>query len=462
MGKKLKNIIIFIIITIVLGIIIWFIYANFTTAPYIKNIEISDSINFKDQVIFNVQVDNYFYKLNKDTWCYITTKNEKPDKNDSEWLIASNGYCSFTVPNGDYKIYVKDKYGNINDIDSQKVEINKVIDIKTNKSNFYLYKGGSEVLTYELVTLGDFEEKVTLSSNNDNIASIDENGKIIGNNYGEAVITLTSESGTSSKVNVYVSSFITKPEINFNKPYVQCKQFTNEENDLIDQILFDRVNTAGYGTRAGVIAAARFLALEFSYRIHYFSENGRLKNYSPYKHVDGEGRYYHRGLYLSEGKYSSLEQGAILAGPATWGCSIPMYVNLPQYTYGNSYPNGLDCSGFVTWALLNGGIDVGDLGAGENANQYDLDDLGTKVTITSELLNSDKVKVGDLIGNNGHMAIIAGIDDNNYYIAESLNTTAGVVITTMAKSNLPNSTLYQHIILMDSVYKDEGNYQNMW
>ena len=64
MRKKLKNIIIFIIITIVLGIIIWFIYANFTTAPYIKNIEISDSINFKDQVIFNVQVDNYFYKLN--------------------------------------------------------------------------------------------------------------------------------------------------------------------------------------------------------------------------------------------------------------------------------------------------------------------------------------------------------------------------------------------------------------
>ena len=88
--------------------------------------------------------------------------------------------------------------------------------------------------------------------------------------------------------------------------------------------------------------------------------------------------------------------------------------------------------------------------------------MRTKVKITKDLLNSGKVKVGDLIGNNGHMAIIAGIDDNNYYIAESLNTTAGVVITTMAKSKLPSSYLYQHIILMDEVYKEEGNYTNMW
>lgn len=462
MNKKVKYIVSFIICFIILGCLVLFIYGNLKVAPYIKNIEISESIRFKDQVIFNVEVDNYFYKLNKDTWCYLSMDKDIPSVNDKNWLKANNGYCSFTVPSGNYKVYVKDKYGNMNDIDSQKVEINKVLEIKAKKNNIYLYKGGSEKINYDLVKLDNADESIIWTSKDDNIASVSESGIVTGNNYGVTEINLTSKSGTSTKVNVYVSSFITKPVINFDKPYIQCKQFTNEEAKLIDQILFDRVDTAGYGTRAGVIAAARFLALEFSYHIHYFSENGRLKNYPPYKHVDGEGRYYHRGLYLSEENYASLEKGSSLAGPAMWGCSIPMYVNLPQYKYGNSYPNGLDCSGFVTWALLNGGIDVGDLGAGENANQYDLDDLGTKVKITKDLLNSNRVKVGDLIGNNGHMAIIAGIDDNNYYIAESLNTTAGVVITTMAKSKLPSSTLYRHIILMDSVYKNDGNYSNMW
>lgn len=462
MNKKVKHIIVVIIVILILLLIGLFIYANLKTAPYIKNIEINESINFENQVIFNVEVDNYFYKLNKETWCYLTSEDKVPDINDSEWLKASNGYCSFTVPSGDYKIFVKDKYGNINDIDKQKVEINKVLEIKPNKKTIYLYKGGNEKISYELVKLGSVEDDITWTSANDKIASVSSEGVITGNDYGATEITLTSQTGTTTKINVFVSSFITKPKINFDKPYVKCKQFTKEEADLINEILFDRVESAGYGTRAGVIAAARFLALEFSYRVHYFSENGRLKNYPPYKHVDGEGRYYHKGLYLSEDDYSLLEEGAILAGPAMWGCEIPMYVNLPQYKYGQKYPNGLDCSGFVTWALYNGGIDVGDLGAGENASHYDLDDLGTKVKITKDLLNSNKVKVGDLIGNNGHMAIIAGIDEKNYYIAESLNTTAGVVITTMAKSKLPSSYLYQHIILMDEVYKEEGTYTNMW
>ena len=124
--------------------------------------------------------------------------------------------------------------------------------------------------------------------------------------------------------------------------------------------------------------------------------------------------------------------------------------------------NYKDCSGFVTWALLNGGFDVGDIGAGENLEHNDLDDLGTKVYISDELMNSGKVKVGDLIGLNGHMAILAGWDDSNYYIAESLNNTGGVVITTVAKNKLVHNSIYKYIILMDEVYKNDGNYTNMW
>jgi cell wall-associated NlpC family hydrolase len=122
----------------------------------------------------------------------------------------------------------------------------------------------------------------------------------------------------------------------------------------------------------------------------------------------------------------------------------------------------LDCSGFVTWALLNGGLDIGDIGAGENANLHDLDDLGEKVYITNELMNSGRVKPGDLIGLNGHMAILTGWDNNNYYIAESLNTTGGVVMTVVPKDKLVGKSMYKYIILMDNVYKKDGNLTTIW
>ena len=59
-------------------------------------------------------------------------------------------------------------------------------------------------------------------------------------------------------------------------------------------------------------------------------------------------------------------------------------------------------------------------------------------------MNSDKVKVGDLIGNNGHMAIIAGWDDKNIYIAESLDTTKGVVMTTVPRNKLVKNSIYKY------------------
>ena len=145
-----------------------------------------------------------------------------------------------------------------------------------------------------------------------------------------------------------------------------------------------------------------------------------------------------------------------------WGCNLKNFTNSGSYVKGKYYPNGFDCSGFVTWALLNGGFDVGDIGAGANSKYYDLDDVGEKVYLSNELMSSGRVKVGDLIGNNGHMAIIAGWDENNYYIAESLDTTKGLVMSTVPKSKLVSNSIYKYIILMDTVYKNDGNLTEMW
>ena len=78
-------------------------------------------------------------------------------------------------------------------------------------------------------------------------------------------------------------------------------------------------------------------------------------------------------------------------------------------------------------------------------------------------MNSGRVKIGDLIGLDGHAAILAGRDANYYYIAESLNTTGGVVITKVAKDKLENRrSIYTFVVLMDDVYKKDGNLTEYW
>ena len=464
MKNTIKKIILIFICILVVVLIGGLLIANYKVGPYITNVERIESKTYNDQLIINVYVDNYFFKLNKDVWCYISKDGSIADKNSSEWQEAKNGYCSFTVPNGEYSVYVRDKYGNVTDINKQKVNINRVTGVKTNKNIFFLYKGQKNKITYELETIGsDDNIPIVFKSSDDSIVSVDNDGNIEGLDYGEVTISVGENGGFFHDVKVYVSKNIVKPTTEL-KPLITCNQFSKEEAKLLDQTLFDRVEEAGYGTRAGAIAAARFLTLEFAYRVPYFFENGRMNNFAPYLQVDGEGRYYHRGLYLSTDKYNIIEK--VLNGPTIWGCDLMNYTDWSDanysYRYGYKYPNGLDCSGFVTWSLINGGIDVGDIGAGLDADHYDLSDIGTRVTITDELMASGRVKVGDLIGHNGHAAILIGWDDNNYYIAEALPNIGGVRVTTVNRSKLVHNSIYKFIILMDDVYKKDGNYTNMW
>ena len=140
MKKALKIILLSIVSLIFVALIVTLIVANYKVAPYVTNIEIKESKRFEDKVIFNIEVGNHFYKFNKETWCYLSVDKKQPKIDDADWKKASQGYCSFTISAGDYNIYVKDKYGNITDVKKQKIEINKVLDIKLNKNTIYLYK----------------------------------------------------------------------------------------------------------------------------------------------------------------------------------------------------------------------------------------------------------------------------------------------------------------------------------
>ena len=463
-----KGIIIVVCIIVLLSIISFvMVYYNFFVGPQISNIEVKDSIRFEGQKVVNVEVSNHFLKLDKSTWCLLTKKNESVNIDDNNWVKASNGYCSIITSEDNYDVYVKDKFGNIfSSIDGiKKKEKKKVINnqtaIKTDVNNVYLYIGLTQLINVDRSNIKS-NSKIIYESKDTNIATVDQNGLVTGINYGKTLIIIrTDDNKYYTEIGVVVTRLIKRMDPTAKRDYFTCQMLSEEENELLDKILFDRVERAGYKTRAGVLAAARFLTLESTYEVPYFYENGRLENYEPYKYVDGEGRYYHRGLYLSAKKIKDLK--ATFVGPAMWGCELQNYTDWNgEYVTGQYYPNGLDCSGFVTWALLNGGFDVGDIGAGVDPDHKDVTDLGERIPLSEELMASGRVKAGDLIGLDGHAAILVGWDENNYYIAESLNTTKGVVVTTVKRSDLVYNSIYKYVVLMDRVYKDQGNYSTYW
>lgn len=344
-------------------------------------------------------------------------------------------------------------------IDFEKTSQNLVVnEFSLSTDKIYLAINGEEKISYNLKYSGASSLTIYAQSENENICTIDENLVIHGITPGITNINFFANDKKAS-VNVTVTNLITQipSEPNTQKELVSSRSFTKEENDLLDEILENRVNTAGYKTRAGAIASARFIGLEFPYRVPYFSENGRLDTYGWTNYVDGEGRYYHKGLYLHESRYSNISKS--LYGPATWGSYI---YSIPSK---GKRANGFDCSGFITWIIYNGGFEPGDVGAGITSIP-DLTDLGKKLNLKESIANS-KLKAGDLLSgkgsSGGHIAFIAGITDNKCYVAESLWSGTGyfgAIIRPYELNKLTNN-FYWHID-MTEFYGEEGDYTAYW
>lgn len=378
----------------------------------------------------------------------ITTSTENIEFNNLE-----NDSCIIEVPMEESYVYFKSA-ADVEEPEALELD-NYLIDVKL-KDKYYL-PINSQLNIYEsVIKVGDplLEWKLTGESVELN------NGLVVSKTPGISKLEAIYNGEVYKTIEIVATNTILERPTQFNesKPYLGCEVFTQEEAHLLDEMLEHFVAEAGYGTRAGAVEAARFLTLSFPYRISYYWENGRLHP-SGSNYVDGEGRYYHKGLYLSVDKYQSIEKKML--GPQMWGCNMTNLEEDPPYFIRNKkYPNGLDCSGFVSWTLLNGGFDVGDKGAGNSGYRYELTDLGEFTRLTKDVIYSGRIKVGDLFNFDGHVAILIGMDDNTFYIAESLNTLGGVVLKAYPKSEV-NRT-FRYVVFMDSVYKEDGNLTNMW
>lgn len=404
--------------------------------------DLKNNVFFKINYVKNITLENNEFKIqlkrNTNYSCILTSSDKTPEINDKNWVKSENNICTIKYTNDYNKLYIKD-------------------DEKIIYKNYYLnyFKLNKDKLYIPYNT--EYKLPITYIGNQNNIKVSTESDNISLNN-----LTIKATKSGTYKIEIETLKEEYTIEVTTSKYYVDttkltgkkaltCNLVSKEENDLLDKILKEKVNEAGYKTRAGVVEAARFLTLHFPYKIEYFYENGRLGTNG----IDGEGRYYHKGLYLNSNKYSSISKSK--NGPKTWGCSL---YSTPVK---RNDSNGLDCSGFVSWAILNGGFNPGDLGAGFTSDK-NLTDLGEIKKVTKSLINSNKIKVGDLVHNyeaTGHIGIIIGIDKDNYYVAQAIwYDDNGVTVTKVSKSNMP--TKFPHVVLMDNYYKSNGNYTEMW
>lgn len=329
----------------------------------------------------------------------------------------------------------------------------------------------------EIDILKDNIEGIVVTSSDENIVKIVNNKAIT---ISKGTVLLTASNGEINKsIEVNVTDLYTLPDASEDKPFLKDTICDSTQAKILDEVLKKQIDDAGYKTRAGVVAAARFLSLQFPYKIAYFSESGRMDDTIGTTICDGEGRYYHEGLYLSSDKYDLIEKS--IYGPKYWGeffheddtddhSKDDFYLydgfvpaDIGSHLYLCKRPNGLDCSGFVSWCYLNGGFDFGDMGAG-GPDVYGMSDLGELVYINDELLQSDRIKAGDLVGLSAHVGIVVGVDEKSIWIADTL--ISGLKVKKYERNEKSFKELgkdsWQYFMLMDNEYIEDGNYTPMW
>ena len=203
-----------------------------------------------------------------------------------------------------------------------------------------------------------------------------ETGGGVGNiNYGDYELSSDGDEILNQSLDVFLESRGSNLE---------------EFNNLIAS----NVEDSGYGTRAGVVASAVTLIAELG-------DNYNVK--IPYFWGGGHGT-------ISEGAESNWGSGRCFTT-----------ANGHAYTL-----CGLDCSGFVTWAIYNGGYNITPLTTGSFQN------LPGAEHVT--LQDSAILEPGDLLESNSHVVLVVGVDeDNNEYIcAEASGRTTGVLFTRRA------------------------------
>lgn len=235
-------------------------------------------------------------------------------------------------------------------------------------------------------------------------------------------------------------------KVESNKMKNEVGEYANNTNNIkcgtgstYNQGLFNAVRSAGYKTREGVVAAALYLSSHINVHIPYFWSGGHFHSYNGY--YDGGDDF----MGISD----------------KWGCSVKMaFGGTDMQKDGQKYPFGMDCSGFVVWAIYNGGYYTGDkkqelrFTTGSQISSMG----GVKIDSVSLKNSKGKVKPGDVLYVKGHVGMVIEVQDDKLIVAEERGYKYGLVVNEIKYS----SSRFSHVYLMDNFYKNYKKDSKMW
>ncbi len=225
---------------------------------------------------------------------------------------------------------------------------------------------------------------------------------------------ITSIAGLDIKTTTGAKNYLNTP----------INDFLSSNGSSLDQyndFIQTNVQNIGFGTRAGVVTAAVSL-------VNFLYDNFNAK--LPY-YWGGQAQQY--GL------------------PATIGTNQTSAISPGGHVY---YYRSFDCSGFVSWAIKNGGYKISRLTTHGFDSSFSSDscDIGDTNCIGQP---------GDLINSAScHVQMIVSVDEANgkYYVVES--TGEGVIMRQWGMHQGNCSSGPTKILHMDNYYNNQNNIDN--
>lgn len=245
------------------------------------------------------------------------------------------------------------------------------------------------------------------------------------NSIKEAKVILTLKNGLTEERNCTIKDELVyhfKYDENNLKPTISCKAYNSVERVELEEKLKKVVEDGGYGTRAGVVEAARFLIGALDYKIPYLG---------PKDFDDDLGRYRKVGLNIANDK--------------AWGCNI------------GGWLQGMDCTNFVEWAFYQNGIKTHPYTKGHN----DTISIASALRVGDLLFTPCEIDCEEKVYGLSHLGIIIGVDENYFYVAESTTGSINaIVVTKWDKNNMPKKGKFSWAKIWD--YGMDGNVTDMW
>lgn len=248
-----------------------------------------------------------------------------------------------------------------------------------------------------------------------------------GYTYDEIINFYLGDNDIKISTGAYITSIAgleVKDTTNSEMINDSLQNFLSSKGSSVEQMedyIYQSVSNAGKGTREGVVTAAvsfiNFLYDNFNIRLPYY----------------WGGEYQKYGVNPSFGGVANSVR-----------CS-------PYNTCYAKY--GFDCSGFVSWAIKNGGYILDRNTTSGFAGKFSDDSCD----ITSE---SCIGQPGDLINSSKHVQLIVAVDQESgqYMVAESTGGNNGLI---MRKWNMHSgncgSGCQTKILHMDNFYNDSSN-----